>query len=315
MKLDTKSWSVLPMRPMPKDPRFEHFVFKFSLAGVVSEDSWRICLRFAVLGTCFEKENHTAPARTNHCPLGEPASDRVFTVEERTKTFLEILQRGGLWEKKSVQRLAFSAASIIQDSIQSISSAMLQHDGKKQSLQKAEVNNGRMYPTNLQAPSAAFTAVSWFTLPVWSDIFENNWNEKTKQKNITIRSPEQRHCEHEHCWRRRRHQRRRRRRRKILRKKRDDITQKMEEYCAMILRNRYYARCKKYCASIRKKGSVSRYYAGILRKHKTHQRSKQTFWCNQKYIGHGTSKINNSVLDLSTDNTMFWANYFWIFQC
>ena len=140
---------------------------------------------------------------------------------------------------------------------------------------------------------------------------------KQSKKTLLFAALEQRHCEHEHCWRRRRHQRRRRRRRrrKILRKKRDDITQKMEEYCAMILRNRYYARCKKYCASIRKKGSVSRYYAGILRKHKTHQRSKQTFWCNQKYIGHGTSKINNSVLDLSTDNTMFWANYFWIFQC
>ena len=47
------------MRPMPKDPRFENLVFKFSL-GVVG---------------------------TNHCPLGEPASDRVFTVEERTKSF------------------------------------------------------------------------------------------------------------------------------------------------------------------------------------------------------------------------------------
>ena len=74
------------MRPMPKDPRFENFVFKFSV-GVVSEDSGRISLRFAVFGTCFDKENHTAPARTNHCPLGEPASDRVFTVEERTKSF------------------------------------------------------------------------------------------------------------------------------------------------------------------------------------------------------------------------------------
>ena len=159
MKLDTKSWSVLPMRPMPKDPRFENLVFKFSL-GVVSEDSWRISLRFAVFGTCFDKENHTAPARTNHCPLGEPASDRVFIVEERTKTFLEILQRGGLWEEKTRAEASILSSYLFPrfHSINHFSYAATWW--KKAVAAESWGQQWSMYPTNLQAPSAASTAVS-----------------------------------------------------------------------------------------------------------------------------------------------------------